>query len=152
MTTHMTVVDSGRLAKATAPRSRLPGGERAPLMRPREEGGSVTVVVVAAIGVALILLMGGLALASAVIATHRARAAADLGALAAAQAIQRGLDTAEACAIGTSVTARNGAQPVGCAVAADGSVTSRATTRASFGVPWAGGRSTTATARAGPLP
>jgi secretion/DNA translocation related TadE-like protein len=112
----------------------------------------VTVVVVAAIGVALILLMGGLALASAVIATHRARAAADLGALAAAQAIQRGVDPSVACAVGGSVTVRNGARPAGCVVAADGSVTARATTTASLGLLGAGSRTTTATARAGPSP
>ena len=110
----------------------------------------MTVVVVAAIGAALILLVGGLALSSAVIATHRARAAADLGALAAAQAIQRGVDPRTACAVGASVTARNGARPSGCIVAGDGSVTTGATTRASFGLPGAGEGTTTATARAGP--
>jgi secretion/DNA translocation related TadE-like protein len=146
------VVDPGRLAKPASPRSWVSRDDRATLVRPSEDGGSVSVAVVAAIGVALILLVGGLALASAVIATHRARAAADLGALAAAQAIQRGLGAAEACAVGTSVTARNGAQPASCAVAADGSVTSGAMTKASFGLPWAGGRTTTVTARAGPSP
>ena len=109
-------------------------------------------VVVAAIGVALVLLMAGLSLASAVIATHRARAAADLGALAAAQAVQRGIDAPAACAVGASVTASNGARPAGCVVASDGSVTARAMTSAGFGLPGAGSRTTTATARAGPAP
>jgi secretion/DNA translocation related TadE-like protein len=112
----------------------------------------MTVVVVAAIGVALVLLWGGLALASAVIATHRARSAADLGALAAAQAIQRGSGPTEACVVAVSVTARNGALPAGCVVAPDGSVTARATTRAGLGLLGAASRTTTATARAGPSP
>ena len=128
-----------------------PDGRVRPARRP-DEGGSVTVVVVAAIGVALILLWGGLALTSAVIATHRARSAADLGALATAQAIQRGVAPSEACAVGMSVTARNGARPAGCVVAPDGSVTARATTRADLGLHGAGSRTTTATARAGPSP
>jgi secretion/DNA translocation related TadE-like protein len=112
----------------------------------------VTVLVVAAIGVALILLAGGLALASAVVATHRARAAADLGALAAAQAVQHGSAPTAACAVGASVTVSNGARPAGCLVAADGSVTAGATTTASLGLLGAVSRTTTATARAGPGP
>ena len=112
----------------------------------------MTVFMVAAIGVAVVLLMGGLALASAVIATHRARAAADLGALAAAVAVQRGATPPAACAAGASVTARNGARSTGCVVATDGSVTVGATTRASLGLLGAGSRTTTATARAGPGP
>ena len=112
----------------------------------------MTVVVVAAIGVAIILLWGGLALAGAVIATHRARSAADLGALAAAQAIQQGVAPPGACAVGMSVTVRNGARPAGCVVGPHGSVTARATTRTGLGLLGVGSRTTTATARAGPSP
>ena len=112
----------------------------------------MTVVVVAAIGVSVTLLVSSLALSSAVSATHRARAAADLGALAAAQAIQRGVDPATACALGASLTARNGARPSGCVVAGDGSVTSAATTTARFGGYGRGAGTTTARARAGPAP
>lgn len=127
-------------------------GTCVPRVRRRGDAGSVTVVVVAAVGVALLLLMGGLALGSAVVATHRARAAADLGALAAAQAVQRGVDPAAACSLGASVTGRNSARPAGCVVLADGSVTVRAQTRVSFVLSGAGGRTATAAARAGPAP
>ena len=116
------------------------------------ERGSATVVVVAAVGVALVLLWGALALGSAVEATHRARAAADLGTLAAAQAIQLGADARTACAVGSALTARNGALARGCVVAGDGSVTSWVTVRASFSPPGTGRRTATATARAGPSP
>ena len=109
-------------------------------------------LVVAAVGVALVILVAGLALGSAVVATHRARAAADLGALAAAQALQQGVDQAAACASGASVTQRNGATPAGCAVDVDGSVTCRATTSPTFTLPGTAPRTTTATARAGPSP
>lgn len=127
-------------------------GRRLLRARRPDEGGSVTLVVAAGIGVALILLWGGLALASAVIATHRARSAADLGALAAAQSLQQGVSPPEACAVGMSVTALNGARPAGCVVAPDGSVTARATTRAGLGLLGAWSGATTATARAGPSP
>jgi secretion/DNA translocation related TadE-like protein len=110
------------------------------------------VLVVAAVGVALVLLWGALALGSAVVASHRARTAADLGALAAAQAIQQGVDPRAACALGSSIAARNGAQLRGCAVAGDGSVTSRATVTASYSLLGAGRRAATAMARAGPSP
>jgi secretion/DNA translocation related TadE-like protein len=147
------------------PEGRVPGGPRT-LVRPRvrgggpgrcralpgDEGGSVTVVVAAATGVALILLVGGLALASAVIATHRARSAADLGALAAAQAVQRGAGPPEACVVGASVAAMNGARPAGCVAADDGSVTVSAAATASLALLGARWSTTTARARAGPAP
>lgn len=121
-------------------------------MNRRGEGGTVTVVVVAVAGLALTLLLGGLALTSAVVATHRARAAADLGALAAAQALQAGAGPREACAVGASVVGRNGARASRCLVADDGSVTASATTTAGFGLPGMPVGRTTASARAGPSP
>ncbi|NYG06597.1 secretion/DNA translocation related TadE-like protein [Phycicoccus badiiscoriae] len=121
-------------------------------MNRRGEDGTVTVVVVAVMGLALTLLLGGLALASAVIATHRARAAADLAALAAAQALQAGAAPREACAVGASIMGRNGARAQRCLVAADGSVTVSATTTAGFALPGMPPGITTATARAGPSP
>ncbi|WP_157693121.1 Rv3654c family TadE-like protein [Pedococcus dokdonensis] len=114
--------------------------------------GSASVLAVAAVGLLLVVLVGGLALASAVVATHRARAAADLAALAAAQAVQQGLDPAASCHAGATVAARNGTRPAGCVVAPDGSVSYRVTTGASLVFPGTGGGSTTATARAGPSP
>jgi secretion/DNA translocation related TadE-like protein len=121
-------------------------------MARRGERGAATILVLAALGVVLVLLVAGLALGSAVVATHRARAAADLGALAAAQALQQGVSAAAACAVGSSVTARNGARPAGCAVRADGSVICSATTSPSLILPGTSPGTTTATARAGPSP
>lgn len=118
----------------------------------RGDAGSATVVVLAGVGVAVMLTVGGLALGSAVTATHRARAAADLGALAAAQAVQRGATPTAACSLAGSVMARNGARPGGCVVAPDGSVMARATIEAAYGLPGTSAGTTTATARAGPSP
>ena len=112
----------------------------------------MTVVVVGGVGVALVLLVGGLALSSAVVATHRARAAADLGALAAAQALQAGADPRAACAAGASVTRRNGARPKRCFVAGDGSVTVSVMAAPVFALAGLESGTTTATARAGPSP
>src|SRR6476646_1525875 len=123
------------------------GGGR--VWRRGREAGGVTLVVMAGVGVALVLLVGGLALSSAVVATHRARAAADLGALAAAQALQGGAAPAAACAVAASVTARNGARPQGCAVAGGGVVTVGAMAPVGFALPGTVAGTTTATARAG---
>lgn len=120
--------------------------------RGTRDRGAATVLVLAGTGVVLVVLVAGLALASAVLASHRARAAADLGALAAAQAVQQGATPVTACASGASVTTRNGARPSGCTVAADGSVTVRATTTPTFALPGVPAGGTTATARAGPSP
>ncbi len=120
-------------------------------LRPGERG-SATVLVLAGVGVAVMLLTGGLALGSAVTASHRARAAADLGALAAAQAIQRGAASAAACSLAASVMERNGGRSHRCEVAADGSVTTTALTTPSYGLPGTRAGTTTATARAGPVP
>ena len=121
-------------------------------MTRRGDSGAATVLVLAALGVLLVVLIAGLALGSAVVATHRARSAADLAALAAAQALQRGVDPTAASASGVSVASRNGAESARCAVGQDGSVTCRAVARPSFILPGTGRRTTTATARAGPSP
>jgi secretion/DNA translocation related TadE-like protein len=118
----------------------------------RSDRGSATVLVVAAVALVVVVLVGGLALGSAVVATHRARAAADLAALAAAQAVQQGMAPTAACASAASVTSRNGARPAGCTVGGDGSVTCRATVVPSLVLPGSPQRTTTATARAGPSP
>jgi secretion/DNA translocation related TadE-like protein len=121
-------------------------------MAPRTERGAATVLVLAAVSVVLMVLVAGLALGSAVVATHQARAAADLGALAAADALQRGVGSAAAAASGAALASRNGARSAGCVVGADGSVTCRATTSPAFVLPGTPRRTTTATARAGPSP
>lgn len=112
----------------------------------REEG-SGTVLVVAAVGVLLILSIAGLQVGTAASAAHRARAAADLSALAAASAIQAG--QGDPCGRASDLASRNGARLVECAVAAGESVVVRVSigvTLAWPGVP----DSAEASARAGP--
>jgi secretion/DNA translocation related TadE-like protein len=66
--------------------------------RPRSaERGSATVVMLAVIAAVLTLTVSGLLLSCAVLASHRARAAADLAALAAAGALLQGEPSAAAC-------------------------------------------------------
>lgn len=62
------------------------------------------------IGAVLMLTIAGLLLASAVVASHRARAAADLAALAAAGKLMRGEPTGVACAAAAQVAAVNHAR------------------------------------------
>jgi secretion/DNA translocation related TadE-like protein len=69
--------------------------------------GSVTVVMVGVIASLLILTISGLLLASAVLASHRARAAADLAGLAAAGVLMRGGPGAAACDLAAQVAAMN---------------------------------------------
>ena len=59
------------------------------------------------IGSVLLLTISGLVLASAVLASHRARAAADLAALAATGVLMRGEPAGAACAAGAQVAAVN---------------------------------------------
>ncbi|WP_353952622.1 Rv3654c family TadE-like protein [Knoellia sp. S7-12] len=83
----------------------------------QRERGSGTVLVVAAIGVLLVLVTGGLHLGAAATAAHRARSAADLAALAGASAIQQG--GVDACARRQqwrdATTRRSSSAPWGCA-------------------------------------
>ena len=116
------------------------------------EEGSGTVLGVAAIGVLLLVLVGGLGLASAVVAGHRARAAADLAALAAAGAIQSGAGDGQACGRAATVAGANAAQATRCVVQADGSVAVEATAAVGLVLPGIGGPRARATARAGPAP
>lgn len=117
----------------------------------RAERGSGTIAAVGAAGVVLICLTGGLALASAVHASHRARAVADLAALAAASALQRGVTPAAACGQALQVARSNDAGLRGCAVRDDLSAVVEVSAVVSLTVP---GLPTEATARAraGPRP
>ena len=89
-------------------------------MRPRrrvgDERGSVSVVVAAAVGMALVVTMGAADVGRALIARSRAEAVADLSALAAAQelAFPSGTDPASFAA---DVAIRNGARLVSCSCA-----------------------------------
>jgi secretion/DNA translocation related TadE-like protein len=84
------------------------------------EAGSATVLTVAAIGVLAMMLGAALAVVSVVRDVHRARAAADLSALAAAAPALRGgvVD----CAAARDVAARNDAVLRSCRALPDGSV------------------------------
>lgn len=116
------------------------------------ERGSGTVLALAASGVLAVLLVAGLALASAVAAAHRARTGADLAALAAATSVQSGEGAASACSRAASVAAANAARQVTCTVGADSAVTVSATSPVGLRLPGLGQPRARATARAGPAP
>lgn len=73
-------------------------------------------VMIAVIASVLMLTVSGLMLASAVLASHRARAASDLAALAAAGALIRGEPPAAACRAAVQVALANHGRIQGCAV------------------------------------
>jgi secretion/DNA translocation related TadE-like protein len=72
-----------------------------------DERGSATVVMLGVIASVLILTVSGLLLASAVLASHRARAAADLAALAGATVLMQGGTEPAACGSAARVAALN---------------------------------------------
>ena len=124
-----------------------------PLVRPRDPGptrperGSGTVLTVGGMGVVLVLTAAGLHLGAAAAAAHRARSAADLSALAAASAVQSGVD--DPCTLAAVVARRNGARLAGCDVAGGERVRVHVVTGVALswpGVP----RDATASALAGP--
>jgi secretion/DNA translocation related TadE-like protein len=75
-------------------------------------------VMLGVIGAVLLLTVSGLVLASAVLASHRARAAADLAALTAAGVLMRGGPASAACAAAAQVAAVNHAKMQHCVVSA----------------------------------
>ncbi len=84
----------------------------------RAERGSVSIVAVAVVALVLVLVMGVTDVARVLIASARARTAADAAALAAAQelALPSGLDPA---AVAGDYAARNGSTLVSCACSSD---------------------------------
>lgn len=100
------------------PRVRRTGPRRA-----AREGGGATVLTVAALGVVTIVLGAALQVVGVVGDVHRARAAADLAALAAAQPVLWG--GAPDCAAARAVARANGAVLRACDVLPDGSVETR---------------------------
>jgi secretion/DNA translocation related TadE-like protein len=88
-------------------------------VRDERERGSGTVLVVAAMGVVLALVVGALAAVSAVVASHRAQSAADLAALAAAAALARGEAPGAACGVAGRLAGRDGAGLVSCRAGPD---------------------------------
>lgn len=87
---------------------------------PSRERGAASVLVLSLVGVVLALTVGALVLASAVVASQKARVAADLGSLAGASAIQDGASAAAACATARQVVRANAAATQSCS--SDGSV------------------------------
>lgn len=112
------------------------------------ERGGATVVVAGVIASMLLVLVAVLALAQVQVARHVAQGAADLGSLAAAGAIQRGVSPVEACAESGRVVLANRAVTATCEV--DGEeVVVTATVSAALGA--LGTVETRASARAGPV-
>ena len=109
------------------------------------ERGSATVLALGLIGALASLGVAALVLGSAVIASQRARAAADLAALAGASQVLRGAPAGQACHAAARVARTNGGHVTSCTV--DGS-----SLRVVVGVPAdaPGLGSATARARAGP--
>jgi secretion/DNA translocation related TadE-like protein len=108
---------------------------------------------VAVLGVLLATVMAlgsALVVAAATTAQHRARSAADLGALAAASALESGQSPGQACDAGEVVVRSNGAGPLACDVTADGSVEVEVGVSWSAAVPSLGGQTARARSRAGP--
>lgn len=95
------------------------------------------------VGALLAVTVGGAYLGSAVVARHRAQAAADLAALAAAVRLPAGADAA--CGRATAVARTMGVDDVDCTVRGLDAVVS-----VGVAIPLAGFRSARAAARAGP--
>jgi secretion/DNA translocation related TadE-like protein len=90
----------------------------------REESGATTVFALAVVATLLVLTVGCCVAGSAVVTHRRAQAAADLAALAAAQALQ---DTGAGCAAAAATAVANGARLEDCRVVGlDAVVTVRA--------------------------
>jgi secretion/DNA translocation related TadE-like protein len=113
------------------------------------ERGSGTVVMVGVVAVLFLLTVAGVAVASAVLAMHRARAAADLAALSGAVALAQGEPSSSACGAAAVMAARNEAALLACTIGADGSVLVRTSTQVTLGLPGQS-RAAAASARAGP--
>lgn len=79
--------------------------------------GAATVMVVGVIGVLLATTASALVLSGVVLASQRARLAADLGALAGAARLQQASSTDAACAEAARVVRANNALLQGCTVA-----------------------------------
>lgn len=112
-----------------------------------DERGSGTVYAVAMLGVLTVLIAGGALLAKAHVAQQRAAAAADLGALAGAQALLDGTD--DPCAAAARIVHRNDAQLAECVIDGETIIITSAVAVSLGGL---GVHEATARARAGPVP
>ncbi|WP_116112390.1 Rv3654c family TadE-like protein [Austwickia chelonae] len=111
------------------------------------EDGSASVLALGLIGVITVLLLAGSALASAVLAGHRAAAAADLSALAGAATLAITGDAGEACTRAELLARSNAAELVSCAVHGEDVAVSTSSAPSWPGLPEARAR-----AQAGPAP
>ena len=91
----------------------------------------------AAVGVVSVLLLltgSALTLSSAVLASHRARSAADLASLAGASALMKGEPSSVACARAAAVARRGDAQLLSCRADGAQTLTVRAGVRPSLAI------------------
>lgn len=130
----------------------VPGVEWAGSPHGAADRGAMTVVVLAVLGAFALFLLGGAGVASTVSAAHRARAAADLGALAGAAALEGGATPGAACDRAADLLRRNGARLTGCTVGADGSLLVSSQARIGLPLPAGGPDTAKARSRAGPSP
>jgi secretion/DNA translocation related TadE-like protein len=114
------------------------------------ECGAMTVALAGVVAAALLVLCGAMCLAAATVAAHRARSAADLGALAAALVLQEGAGAGEACARAATVAALNSARSRHCRAAADGTVVLVTSSPVGLSLPGLGRVEARGQARAGP--
>lgn len=118
---------------------------RRPCTDLRDDLGAGTVTVLAAVGTTLVLLVGALGLGTAAVSAARAGAAADLAALAAADAF-RGLHLSDPCALAEQTSTRHGASLTQCELQVGG--TALVSVSLPTSLPWPA----EGTARAGPPP
>lgn len=118
---------------------------------PAREAGQGTVVILGLLATLSAMTAGWLALGSASIASHTARVAADLGALAGATESLNGGGNARICATARQVAVANQARVLTCWVNPDGTVELTAGARPGLALPGWGGRMAVARSRAGPL-
>lgn len=116
------------------------------------DGGSMSVLAAGLLGAVTLVLAGGLAVASAVEAAHRARSGADLAVLAAAARWQIGAGVAEACGQAGAVAKANGSRLTACRPEGDGSVWAAVSAPVRWQFPGTGYDTARAEARAGPGP
>jgi secretion/DNA translocation related TadE-like protein len=129
---------------------RAAGGSRLVpgLRRRHNEHGSATVAAVGVMAVLLLLTVSVLTLSSAIVASHRARSAADLASLAGASALMRGEPLGAACARAAAVARLGGAVMISCTAVGAETLAVRGEVRPTLPVLGPA----VASARAGPAP
>ncbi len=118
--------------------------------RSAREQGSGTVLTLGFIIVLCTVLLAGVALSGAVVAAHRAAAAADLAALAGAQTLSGGSEATQACVRAATIAGAQAAEVLGCQVSGQ-----EVEVKVSVQLPWAQAlirEPAVARARAGPAP